>query len=410
MCIAFNDNVFSDGLYFNAVEVDITDGILTVTERTSITDRNTPGFIVRYLETGKFASGTGFLMNRVFDILQDKYKAHEKVVIEKDNILLVNIASSMHLDHRNSSVETIADEDRQKTKRRNRLMSEFEKLDDKSASVKGCFMVAAKDIKILSSMKWPETGFASTFKQAIQEQMIGPTPSVHKLKANRIPIVVSDIPIRERTSEVLSSCLDSWKVFSKPGDVITLQDQFQVVSSINLHISSAAYSLTLRAHIRARKDTPDVHPETSRLRPITGDPRSAMFQLMQKCGALCNPTVDGLDVAVGNEWQSKSYLLSKDVLQWGGNFSQLVSQVVGSCNGTDTTPDRFVYPTKLSSKVSAIKRELNLITPSVQRMPAPKRKSPGDSPSLQERLNTAAKTMPISSAGNIVDVSGTSFQ
>ena len=415
ICCAFEDDVFCDGVYFNAVEVNIIDGILSVVNEISTTIVNTPVFIVRYFETGKLASGTGFMTSNIVAILQDKYKAHANVTIEKANILLLEIASLQHLNRPNSSDTLTAKEVRLKTKRRQNLMKECLKRDDNhTVGATGCLLLSRKDVKSLSAVKWPATGFGNTFKNELQGQMAGPSPSPNKLNTIQVPKVVSDILTRDLDAQMLLACLDSWKAFSPDDEsVLTLQNQFQVVSSINPHITRHAFIRVARVHKDAirRSKTASEKVSSIRSRPLTGDPRSAMFQLMEKCGTTNVTTVDGLEVANGNQWLNKTYRLSNAYREWNCPLQELVCQVVQSNTRMGSSDkERFVYPIKKASEVSAVKRELDGAKPSVQRSEARKRKSPDDPPSLQDQLNTAANALPTSTANTIVDLSGTGRQ
>ena len=382
--------MFCDGLYFSALEVNISnDGILSIVKTTPGTNDYSPVFIVRYLETGKFALATGFLMSKIVTILTEKYKLLKNVKVEKANIYLLAIASPRHLGQSISSVEN-PDEKRAKTKR---LMRLIKTADTRAANsivgVIGCVLFNTKDVAMVSEVTWPGSWFGKQFRCDVLAQMIGPLTDPQNLNANSVPLLVSDIPEKcHSRAELTLSCCESWNNFD--GNVLSLQNQFQVVSSINSHITSTAYGNVVIQHRRSSKKV--VSGSTQRL---SGDPRSALFQLMVQTGSLTLST-DLIDVEVG----SKSYQNSHALQTWGRPFADLVCAAVSECV-TDKLQSAFKYPFKESSKMRR---------PSLEPTIAVKRKEPDVVVSLQEQVSMAARTLPISTAARNVDLSGSCHQ
>ena len=90
---------FAHGMYFNATEVRIDHGKLSIVQTTPQEVGYEPVFIVRYIQTGNFKRGD-FLKNNIVNIVSRKYHNQESpsnVIIKRENIWMLEIASPSHM-------------------------------------------------------------------------------------------------------------------------------------------------------------------------------------------------------------------------------------------------------------------------------------------------------------------------
>lgn len=87
-------------MYFNAVEVRINHGKLSIVQTTPQEVDFEPVFIVCFIQTGNFKTGE-FLKHNIFNILSRKYGTQQSfpnhVTIKPANIWMLEIASPSHL-------------------------------------------------------------------------------------------------------------------------------------------------------------------------------------------------------------------------------------------------------------------------------------------------------------------------
>jgi len=327
-------------VYFNAVEVRIDHGKLSIVQTTPQEVGYEPVFIVRFIQTGNFKKGE-FLKNNIVNIVSRKY--HNQT-IKPENIWMLEIASPSHM----AKEETVSIPDNKrnlnkarKAKRdylRKYSSKEEEKLGS-SPGVKGRYLMS--DVDSVDTVNHHESWFTTQFSAELKNQMIGYTSWANNVALNitSVPRLIADNLEAEDPdlgmADMLSMCLKSWKPFQEDCD-LSVQNMFQVVSCVDTKVTSKAFQSTLKLKLKHDRSVKRVCLVNGN-RKMHGDPRFAMYQLLEKCRmisirspvvahVMTNESCLACDVHNSEPFQ----ILPSDAIitLWGSPLQKMVSSVL----------------------------------------------------------------------------------
>ena len=412
-------------MYFNATEVRIDHGKLSIVQTTPQEVGYEPVFIVRYIQTGNFKRGD-FLKNNIVNIVSRKYHNQESpsnVIIKRENIWMLEIASPSHMTKEEPATITDAKGIKRVKQAHGRAVNNLRKYSvteeakmRSGPGVIGRFLMSVHD-KDVDNIDHYGSWFTTKFSTELKNQIIGFTSWEQNvsLDIKSVPWLLADNVEGDDPdmgmADVLLKCLESWKPFLEDCD-LSYQDMFQVVSSVDAQVTSTAFKESLSRQCRERKKSGKIGCLVN-ARGLVGDPRLAIHQLLDKCRmismsspavahVISNNSCSACDVQMS---QPFTIMQSDAVIKlYGCPLHKLFSSVMSA----KSAKKKFVYPITLKSfdRKRYYRGEQDAQTATSTQI-GEKRKAPDDETSLQSQMARGILAQDAAPAPTLLEGQGT---
>ena len=417
-------------MYFNATEVRIDHGKLSIVQTTPREVGYEPVFIVRYIETGNFKRGN-FLKHNIVNIVSRKYKNQESssnVTIKRENIWMLEIASPSHMTKEEPATITDAKGIKRVSQSHGRALNKLRKYSvteeakmRSGPGVIGRFLMSTLD-KDVDNIDHCASWFTTQFSTELKNQILGFTNWEQNvsLDIKSVPWLIADNlegddPDMGMT-DVLSKCLESWIPFLEDCD-LSYQDMFQVVSSVDAQVTSKAFTASL-ARRRELKKSGKIGCLVNAPRGLIGDPRLAIHQLLDKCRmmsmsspvvahVISNQSCSACDV---QNSQPFTIMHADAVIKlWGCPLRELFSSVMSAKSvQSKSKKTKFVYPVMLkSSDRKRYNRGEKDAPTATSTQIGEKRKAPDNDTSLESQMARGILAQDAAPAPTLLEGQGT---